>query len=49
VRSAVLDALKILMSNIEGFCPRGKTPINGLVMLAGRLVSNNAEEIPYYV
>lgn len=49
VRSAVLDSLKSLMSIFEHYCPGGKTPINGLVMLSGYIDTHNSKDISYYV
>jgi peptide subunit release factor 1 (eRF1) len=49
VRSSVIDALKSLLISFECFCQKGKVPKNGLVMLAGSLISPNPDEIPYYL
>jgi peptide subunit release factor 1 (eRF1) len=37
VRHAVHHSLKVLLNSLEDYCYKGKTPDNGLVMLAGAL------------
>lgn len=49
VRHAVVDALKMLINTFESYCHKGKTPVNGLVMLAGSLASPTANLIPCYL
>jgi len=49
VRHAVTDAIKMLLNSFENYCYKGKTPPNGLVMLAGDLDVPLQGEIPYYL
>jgi len=49
VKLSVIDALKSILGIVESYCYRGKTPKNGLVMLAGSLDSANSDLIPYYI
>jgi len=48
-RTAVISALKSLQNNYGKYCNKGKTPENGLVMLAGRLSQETSVEIPQYL
>ena len=56
VRHAVIDALKSLNMSYEKYCHKGKTPPNGLVLLAGSIcfpsatgVATSTDHIPCYV
>lgn len=49
VRHAVMDALKSLNMSYEKYCRKGKTPPNGLVLLAGAILAPTGDLIPSYV
>ncbi len=49
VRTSVVSALKALNGSINISCIKGKTPPNGLVMLAGKIQTDNLDVINQYV
>ncbi len=49
VKSTVIEALKSIAGVVDTYCHQGKTPKNGLIMLAGLLETPEADQIPYYV
>lgn len=46
VRTSVISALKTLNVSINMYCIKGKTPQNGLVMLAGKIQTDNSTTSP---